>query len=103
MLGVSILNEASKAKFAQILSRDPQEWEKLAEPVIGGNEYLGIAWQVAKLSKSMEDQKNMLSGKTGPELQRMQQGVQATAKELQELEGQLKSRMTDDKRDMPQK
>lgn len=87
----------NKAKFDQILSKNPQDWEKLATPIIGNNIYLGIAWRSAKMTKSLNDLKVSLPTKTGDDLKRAQDDLKLTNDQLKKLEEELKDRINQDK------
>lgn len=87
----------NKAKFDQVLSKKPEDWEKLAMPIIGNNVYLGISWRMVKLTKSLNDLKESLPTKTGDELKRAQDDLKLTTDQLKKLEEELKGRIGQDK------
>ena len=87
-----------KAQLEQILAKPAQDWEKLAEPIIGDNLYLGMAWRIAKLTTSLKGIKDTLPAKQGDDLARSQNDLRETDKELKELEAELKKKLDEDKR-----
>jgi hypothetical protein len=89
--------QANKDKLAQVLAKPPQDWEKLAEPLINNNVYLGAAWRIAKLTRSLNSTKELLPTKQGGDLQRAQDDLRSTTKELTELQAELKKRMDEDR------
>lgn len=89
-----------KGQLDQVMAKPPQDWEKLAEPIIGDNLYLGMAWRIAKLTRSLANTKEQLPTKQGEAVDRAQDDIRATEKELRQLAEDMKKHISDDKAKM---
>jgi len=52
----------NKNRFDQILAVDEEKQEELANKLINGNAYLGIAWKMAKMEHSIEKAEEDIRG-----------------------------------------
>lgn len=88
-----------KAKFKNILTTKKQEeWEKEANKIIAGNQYLGTAWKIAKLQNTVDvmNAKVRSNDLSDQEVREMQDDIKKQSAELAKERLEFQKRLKDD-------